>query len=128
MKFRIFYAPQIFRTWEKVFVLTEDGKLYCQYLMRFKTTYIQEENIDYENFRAQDYKWGKGVQGENGTAFTNYQECKEELSWESYESLSPSDLLSGYKFNDIEKQIYWVKEYISDLGLSSDNWDNRFTN
>lgn len=128
MKFRLFYAPQVFKTWEKLFILTNDGNLHCQYLMRFEISKIEKNNIDYENFRATDYSWGKGVEGDSGIAFSNYQDCKKELTWEEYKNLEPSSLLSGYKRHHIDAQIRWVEDYISELGLTPDDWDDRFVN
>jgi hypothetical protein len=126
MKFRIFYAPQVFKTWEKLFVLTEDGKLYSEYLMRFNLEKIQKSNINYENFRAKDFSWGKGVEGNSGIAYSNYQDCEKELSWEEYKNLKPSNLLSGYKINDINSQIRWVEKYLKLNDLDEQDWDNTF--
>lgn len=122
MKFRIFYAPQVFRTWEKVFVLTSDGKLYCQYLMRFAVSRIREENINYENFAPKDFSWGKGVSGEKGVAFSNFQDCEKELTWDEYKNLRASSLLSGYP-NSIPNQLRWVEEYLNTIGLKPEDWD-----
>ncbi len=129
MKFRIFYAPQAQGAWEKLFVLTSDGKLYCEYLMRFVPDTIKKENIDYVNFKPSDFSWGKGVEGvktEMGLAsgaITNYQDCKKELTYNEYLSLIPSAKLSGYKSDDIKKQIRWVQNYLTRLGLKPENWD-----
>lgn len=134
MKFRIFYAPQVQRTWEKVFVLTSDGKLYCEYLMKFIPETIKKENIDYANFKPSDFSWGKGVVGvktEMGLAqgaITNYQDCKKELTYNEYLSLIPSAKLSGYKSEDIKKQIRWVQNYLNRLGLKPENWDETLYN
>lgn len=129
MKFRIFYAPQTAGTWEKIFVLTSNGKLYCEYLMRFSSRTIEKDNIDYENFKASDYSWGKGVVGEKTLAgkaegaVTNYQACKTELKYSEYISLSPSSLLKSYKTEDINRQIRWVTRYLDLLNISYGNWD-----
>jgi hypothetical protein len=134
MKFRIFYAPQVQRTWEKVFILTSDGKLYCEYLMRFVSETIKKENIDYVNFKPSDFSWGKGVEGiktEMGLAqgaITNYQDCKKELTYNEYLNLTPSHLLSGYKSDDIKKQIRWVQNYLIKLGLKPEDWDETIYN
>jgi hypothetical protein len=122
MKFRIFYAPQVFRTWEKVFVLTSDGKLYCEYLMKFNIQKIEKSNIDYDNFVAKNFAWGEGVEGNNGVAFTDYQECEKELTWEEYKNLKASSLLSGYS-SSISSQIRWVEKYLTALGLNETDWD-----
>lgn len=123
MKFRIFYAPDIFRTWEKVFILLSNGKLYCKYLDKFNDSFIKEENLNYEQFVSKDYKWGKGVQGANGIAFTNYQGCEKELTWEEYTKLTPSNLISNYGASAFHRQINWVEAYLKTQGLSKDNWD-----
>jgi len=130
MKFRIFYAPQVFGTWEKIYVLTDDGKLHCDYLFRFILQKIDESGIDYQNFAPKDYAWGKGVEGNRGVAFTNYQGCEKELSWEDYINLKPSFLLNGYSATDITRQIRWVQKYLAEIGLNPKDWDeanfNRF--
>lgn len=123
MKFRIFYASQVFRTWEKLFVLTSDGKLYCEYLMRFNLQKIEKLNVDYENFAPKNFAWGKGVEGNKGEALTNYQECEKELSWEDYKNLKPSNLLTGYS-SSIPSQIRWVEKYLTSFGLSEIDWDS----
>ena len=122
MKFRIFYAPQVFNTWEKVYVLTDDGKLYCEYLYHFNASKIIENNLDYNNFAPKSFSWGIGVEGTRGIAFTNYQGCEKELSWEEYANLKPSSRLSGYAAS-IPAQIKWVQKYLSRLGISAENWD-----
>lgn len=134
MKFRIFYAPQVQRTWEKVFILTSDGTLYCEYLMKFKTEVTRRTNFNYLDFKPTNYSWGKGVEGiktelglANG-AISNYQDCKTELSYNEYLNLSPSRLLSDYKSNDINKQIRWVQNYLCRLGLKAHNWDETLYN
>lgn len=126
MKFRIFYAPESYKTWEKLFVLTSDGKLFCEYLYEFNLRTIEETNIKYEEFIPQDYSWGKGVRGDNGVALTNYQTCEKEISWIEYINLKPSSLLSKYNNSTISKQIRWVQNYLSSIGLDSSNWDSEF--
>lgn len=126
MKFRIFYAPEIYRTWEKLFVLTSDGKLFCEYLLQTNLMTIEKLNINYETFIPQNYSWGKGVSGDNGVAFTNYQLCEKELSWDEYINLKPAALLSEYNNTTISKQIRWIQNYLSSIGLDSSNWDNEF--
>lgn len=123
-KFRIFYAPQVYRTWEKIFILTDDGTLYCEYLMRFRNQTIVKKGIDYESFRPNDYSWGKGVQGDRGMAFENYQQCEVELSWTDYENLKPSDLLENY--NAFGAQVKWLDSYLTRNGLSALNHDNSY--
>ena len=126
MKFRIFHAPQVYNTWEKVFILTEDGQLYCQYLDRFKKSIIKKDDLNFENFRATDFSWGKEVVGNRGVASSNYQDCKNELSWEEYKTLQPSQKLRTYSLANINDQIRWVEGYLSQKGLSPEDWDDRF--
>lgn len=57
MKARFFYAAQSFNTWPKLFVLTEDGRFYCEYLDYMKPARIDEKR-DFNTFKAEDYKWG----------------------------------------------------------------------
>jgi hypothetical protein len=62
MKTRFFFAPYIQHlngrsTWQKLFVLTEDGKFYCEYLDYMRKSKV-EEQFDFENFKASDYVWG----------------------------------------------------------------------
>jgi hypothetical protein len=56
MKARFFYAPQIFSTWPKLFILTEDGKLYTEYLYRFKLI-KSEQQVDFVNFNSDAFKF-----------------------------------------------------------------------
>ena len=134
MKFRVFYAPQVFRTWEKLFVLTSDGKLYCQYLDRFVTSTIEKSGFDYSQFVASDYSWGKGVVGEKTLrgeahgAAANYQSCKTELSLKDLQELKPSQRLAGYSSHNIEKQIRWIPGYLQSIGLSLQDWDGELYN
>jgi hypothetical protein len=125
MKFRIFYAPQCFDTFEKIFVLTDDGKLYCEYLMFGNKTKIIRDNIEYNNFDPKDLKWGKGIVGNKGVAYTNYQVCNKELSYDDYKNLQPSEYLSQYK-NWISSQIGWIENYLDNIGLNKDNWDSLY--
>jgi hypothetical protein len=57
MKTRFFYAAQSFNTWPKLFVLTEDGRFYCEYLDYMKPARV-DLKFDFDNFKAEDYKWG----------------------------------------------------------------------
>lgn len=57
MKARFFYAAGVYSTWPKLFVLTEDGKFYCEYL-NFMRKCTVEEQFDFETFKASDYVWG----------------------------------------------------------------------
>lgn len=55
MKTRFFYAPHKFKTWPKLYVLTEDGKLYCEFLNYMRPD-TDIKNVDFENFKASDYQ------------------------------------------------------------------------
>ena len=57
MKARFFYAPAVYSTWSKLFVLTEDGKFYSEYLDYMRKTKV-EKQFDFETFKASDYVWG----------------------------------------------------------------------
>ncbi len=57
MKARFFYAPAVYSTWSKLFVLTDDGKFYCEYLDYMRKTKV-ERQFDFETFKASDYVWG----------------------------------------------------------------------
>lgn len=56
MKARFFYAPQIFSTWPKLFILTEEGKLYTEFLNRFKLIKSEQE-VDFVNFNSDAFKF-----------------------------------------------------------------------
>lgn len=60
---RFFEAPEVmvkgFNTWQKLFVLTEDNILYCEYLEWNNPAKVIKE-FDYKNFNASDYSWGRG--------------------------------------------------------------------
>ncbi len=64
MKFRYFYAPAVYNTWAKLYVLTSDGVLYSQYLVYMRLT-IDKQQFDFETFKASDY------------SFEGYQDLKE---------------------------------------------------
>lgn len=62
MKARFFYAPHINHkngraTWSKLFVLTEDGRFYCEYLDYMLPAKV-ELILDFNSFKASDYRWG----------------------------------------------------------------------
>ena len=54
--FRYFFAEKSHNTWPKLFVLTEDGVLYCEYLDRYKLT-IFKEKVDFSYFEPSEFKW-----------------------------------------------------------------------
>jgi len=87
MKTRFFYAAGCFNTWSKLFVLSEDGKFYCEYLNYMKHSEISKQ-FNFETFKAQDY------------SFDNYQTIKE---------ISKEEAIS----TRLTRQINWVNSYIS---------------
>ncbi len=57
MKARFFYGAATHNTWPKVFVLTEDGRFYSEFLTFMKLVML-EKNFDFISFKVDDYKWG----------------------------------------------------------------------
>lgn len=57
MEARFFYGGSTHNTWPKLFVLTSDGKFYCEYLDYMKPARVNL-NFDFTTFKAEDYKWG----------------------------------------------------------------------
>jgi hypothetical protein len=55
-KHRFFYAEECNKTWPKLFVLTDDGVLYCEYLEHFEPT-IYRKQVNYSIFDASTFKW-----------------------------------------------------------------------
>lgn len=94
MNARFFYGEHINHqngkeTWAKLFVLTEDGKFYCEYLDYMNPARVNE-NFDFESFKAQDYKWG------------------------GYQSIVEIDE-STAKTKTLTRQSNWVARYLSSL-------------
>lgn len=87
MKIRFFYAPAVYQTWSKLYVLTEDGVLHSKYL-NFMRPAIDERIVDFESFKATDYSW-KGYQG--------LQEIDSETA----------------KSTNLTRQRNWVSGYVS---------------
>lgn len=56
MEARFFYGASTHNTWPKLFVLTSDGKFYCEYLDFMKPARVNL-NFDFTTFKAEDYKW-----------------------------------------------------------------------
>lgn len=56
MKARFFHAPAAYRTWPKLFVLTEDNRFYCEYL-NFMQPATVDDRKDFNSFKAEDYEW-----------------------------------------------------------------------
>ena len=86
MKARFFYAPQIFSTWPKLFILTEDGKLYTEYLYRFNLI-KSEQQVDFVNFNSDKFK------------FEGYQTMQEITQDEALQV-------------QLVKQNNWIKSYL----------------
>jgi len=57
MKARFFLAKACFNTWKKLFILTEDGNLYSEYLIFMNPSNITLE-FDFKTFNSSDYRWG----------------------------------------------------------------------
>lgn len=57
MKTRFFYAAHSHNTWPKLFVLSEDGRLYSEYLDYMRPAII-DESVNFETFKASDYSFG----------------------------------------------------------------------
>jgi hypothetical protein len=53
---RFFYGEACYSTWPKLFVLTQDGRFYCEYLNYMMPAKI-DLKFDYKTFKADDYKW-----------------------------------------------------------------------
>jgi len=102
MKARFFYAPAAYRTWPKLYVLTEDGTLYCEYL-----DYMQPakdiKQVNFDNFKAEDYQFG------------GYQPL-EEISYEVAKAKS------------LKRQSNWIDRYLSSKKVNSNTLtpNNRF--
>jgi hypothetical protein len=63
MDVRFFVAPAVtsngLNTWKKLFVLTKDDELYCEYL-EYNHPATVKKNFDYVSFKSSDYSWGAG--------------------------------------------------------------------
>ncbi|GHF02950.1 hypothetical protein [Thalassotalea profundi] len=55
-KYRFFYAKESHKTWPKLFVLSNDGVLYCEYLDHYNPTVFKEQ-VEYSTFDADKFKW-----------------------------------------------------------------------
>jgi hypothetical protein len=56
MNTRFFYGAECYNTWPKLFVLTEDGRFYCEYLDFMKPARV-DLKFDFNTFKSEDYKW-----------------------------------------------------------------------
>lgn len=86
MKARFFIADACYSTWTKVFVLTEDGTLYSQYL-NYMQLQIINKKVDFKTFKAIDYSFG------------NYQHLRE---------VDEATAIA----QPLTRQKNWVKEYL----------------
>lgn len=57
MKARFFLAKACFNTWKKLFVLTESGFLYSEYLVFMRPANVGLE-YNFETFTTSDFSWG----------------------------------------------------------------------
>jgi len=89
MKTRFFYGAETYDTWPKLFVLSEDGNFYCEYL-----DFMEPANVhltyNFGTFKAEDYKWS------------------------GYQSIVEIDE-STAKTKPLEKQMNWVVNYLNTL-------------
>ena len=86
MKARFFLAPACYNTWTKLYVLTEDGKLFSRYLDYMKPA-TDSVTVDFNSFSASDYSW------------SGYQDLKE---------INYSAAIS----TDLTRQPNWVSTYV----------------
>lgn len=56
MRTRFFYGEATHNTWPKLFVLSEDGRFYCEYLDYMKPATV-DKKFDFESFNPKDYSW-----------------------------------------------------------------------
>lgn len=57
MKLRFFYAPKRNLKWQKLFVLSEDGILYSEYLDFMVPGIFMSRNNDFKSFKPDDFKF-----------------------------------------------------------------------
>ncbi len=91
MNARFFYADQSHNTWPKLFVLTQDGTLYCEYLDYMKPATINK-TVDFTNFTASDYSFG---------------------GYQTMEEISYDKARTAY----LKQQQNWVDRYLTTKGL-----------
>ena len=87
MKARFFYAAACYRTWPKLYVLTEDGKLFSRYLDYMQPT-TDSQSVNYNTFKASDY------------------------SYEGYQGLKEIDYQTAIS-KTLTRQPNWVESYIN---------------
>ncbi|MBE7441409.1 MAG: hypothetical protein HS119_03045 [Flavobacteriales bacterium] len=97
MNVRFFLAAEVlnngFNTWKKLFVLTPDNILYCEYL-EFNEPTIINENFDYVSFKDSDYSWGRG----------KFQHLRE-IDYETART------------EKLRNQSNWIDEYLTKKGI-----------
>ena len=89
MKTRFFYAAPIYDTWPKLFVLTENGKFYCEYLNFMRPDTI-DHTVDFNAFKASDYKFG------------------------DYQTIEEVDEATAKK-TQLTRQMNWIQKYLDKL-------------
>jgi hypothetical protein len=89
MRKRFFYGAETHNTWPKLFVLTDDGKFYCEYLDYMKPATIQE-NFDFDTFKAEQY------------------------TWSGYQTIVEIDEATA-KNKTLKRQSNWIAQYIDNL-------------
>ena len=87
MKARFFKADAIYRTWPKIYILTEDGILYSEYLDYLKTV-VYKQKKKFDSFSEDDY------------------------SFREYQKLSEINEKTARKFRFIQ-QDNWVDSYLN---------------
>ena len=86
---KYYYAERIHETWPKLFILTDDGTLYCEYLDNLNPT-IFTKQVDYLAFDASDFKWG------------------------GYQAIIEIDQISALN-TSLTRQSNWVSQYLKTL-------------
>lgn len=99
VKVRYFIADEIYRTWPKIAVLTQDGTLYSEYLAWMKPVVFKRSGFDIRTFESKDFSFGED---EHGGA---YQPIRE-VDFQEAVSLA------------LKRQDNWVQRYLHDLGIT----------
>lgn len=89
MKVRFFYGGATHNTWPKLFVLTENGRFYCEYLNYNSPSKVIKE-FNFETFKQEDYKW------------------------EGYQSIVEIDEQKA-KNTRLRNQSNWIERYLNSL-------------
>lgn len=89
MKARFFYGAACYSTWPKLFVLTEDGRFYSEYLSYNRPARVDLKK-DFHDFKATDYKWS------------------------DYQSIVEIDEVTA-KSKTLINQTNWISDYLSQL-------------